>query len=184
MSAEVAFILLIRRFLPCLILCLACWKHFEIPAEATTALNVNWNSAPDTNVVGYNLYYGTVSQQYTNVIDAGNATNTTICGVVPGTTYYFAATSYTSSGWESTYSAEISYTVPPAPLPLVSIAPTSGGFNISVNGTAAFPYVILASSDLVNWVTLATNSAPFVFTDLNSSNYSQRFYQAVPASQL
>jgi hypothetical protein len=171
-----------RRFLLCLILCSAGWEIFELPAKATISLNVAWSAIPDTNVVGYKVYYGTVSGQYTNVIVAGNVTNISISGVHTGNTYYFAATSYNAAGWESDYAAEISFTVPVVSAPLISIALTHGGFNISVSGTPASTYVLIASTNMLNWVALATNSAPFVFTDTNSSNFNQRFYQAVPGA--
>jgi hypothetical protein len=174
----------LRRFLLCLLLCSAGWKLFESPATASISLNVAWIASSDTNVAGYKIYYGTVSGQYTNVIVAGNVTSTSISGIKPGNTYYFAATSYNAAGWESSYSPEISYTVPVINLPPISIASTSGGVNVSVNGTAASPYVIMASTNLINWVALTTNTAPFVFTDTNSSKYSQRFYQAVQESAL
>jgi hypothetical protein len=174
----------LRRFQLYLLLCSAAWGFFESPARAGLSLEVTWNASLDTNVVGYKLYYGTVSQQYTNVVVAGNVTDASISGIQSGNTYYFAATSYNAAGWESSYSPEISYTVPVINLPPISIASTSGGVNVSVNGTAASPYVIMASTNLINWVALTTNTAPFVFTDTNSSKYSQRFYQAVQESDL
>ncbi len=164
----------------CLASCIAAWGFIASPVKAITTVEVMWSGISDTNVTGYKLYYGTVSQQYTNVLLAGNVTNTSISGISPGTTYYFAATSYNAAGWESAYSTEIAYTVPSVNALLVSIAPALAGMNVSVNGTVALPYVIMASTDLVNWVALVTNTAPFIFTDTNSSNYRQRFYQAVP----
>ncbi|HXA45603.1 MAG TPA: fibronectin type III domain-containing protein [Candidatus Angelobacter sp.] len=174
----------LRRFLLCLLLCSAGWVLFESPAKASISLNVMWIASSDTNVVGYKIYYGTVSRQYTNVIVAGNVTSISISGIELGNTYYFAATSYNAAGWESSYSPEISYTVPVVNAAQVSIASTSGGIKISVNGMAASPYVIMASTNLINWVALATNTSPFVFTDTGSSNYSRRFYQAVQGSAL
>jgi hypothetical protein len=174
----------LKKFWLCLIVGLAAWRSFEWSAKATTAVNVSWNGVSDTNVVGYKLYFGTFSQEYTNTIVAGNVTNTYLSGITPGATYYFAVTSYNAAGWESAYSTEVAYTAPAVAGAPISIAQTPGGFNITVNGTAAMPYVILASTDLVNWVALTTNTAPFVFTDSNSAGYPERFYQAVPASAL
>jgi hypothetical protein len=65
---------------------------------------------------------------------------------------------------------------------LSSAASTSSGFNFSVKGTAASLYVVVASTNLTYWVTVATNASPFVFTDSNASKYSRRFYQAILAS--
>jgi len=181
MSPVVNFTNVLKKSCLHLIICVVFWGGFELSAKASATVNVSWNSVSDTNVVGYKLYYGTVSQQYTNTIVAGNVTNTYISGITPGITYYFAVTSYDATGWESAYSTEISYTLPIVAGSPISIAQTQGGFNISVNGTTALSYVILASTDLVNWVALTTNTAPFIFTDSNSAGYPERFYQAIPA---
>lgn len=77
-----------------------------------------WDSV--TGVNGYNLYWGTASQTYTNHVST-TASNAVVRGLVVGNTYYFAATSTTSSGLESVYSAEVSYTVPPPTPPLTNV---------------------------------------------------------------
>src|SRR5208283_3115362 len=73
----------------------------QLSAFATGSVTLAWNASTDPSVAGYNIYYGGTSGNYTNEICAGNATNATISGLVQGTTYYFAATSYASSGMES-----------------------------------------------------------------------------------
>jgi Divergent InlB B-repeat domain/Fibronectin type III domain/Bacterial Ig domain len=79
---------------------------------ATQSVTIAWDPSPDTNVVGYKIYYGVVSRTYTNVIDVGASTSATISNLVEGTTYYFAATAYNVLGMESAFSGEASYTVP------------------------------------------------------------------------
>jgi hypothetical protein len=189
MSVDLALSYPVRRFLLHLVICAGLWNFTEVPSEGITSLTVLWNKSADTNVQGYKLYYGTTSQQYTSLVVAGNATNALVGGVTPGVTYYFAATSYNAAGWESSYSPEISYTVPlisPAGTvtnaALSSAASTSSGFNFSVNGTAASLYVIVASTNLTDWVVVSTNTSPFAFTDSNASKYSHRFYKAILAS--
>jgi hypothetical protein len=189
MSVELAFLSSARRFLLHLVIFASFWNLIEVPSEGITNVTVIWYKSADTNVQGYKVYYGTVSQQYTNSIVAGNVTNVPVAGIQTGVTYYFAVTSYDAAGWESSYSPEISYTVPlisPATpvtnAALTSAASTSNGFNFSVNGTAASPYVVVASTNLTYWVAVATNSSPFVFTDSNASKYSRRFYKAILAS--
>ncbi len=179
MSDVVALLYCVKRFLLFLALGSVAWAVSEYTTSASSSLNIMWNQSADTNVQGYKVYYGTVSQQYTNVIVAGNVTNVTINGVQTGTTYYFAATSYNAAGWQSAYSPEIAYTVPAANATLTSGASTTGGFNFSIGGTAGLAYVILASTNLVSWVAIATNNAPLIFTDAAASQYSQRFYKAV-----
>jgi RHS repeat-associated protein len=52
-------------------------------------------------------------------------------------------------------------------------------FQMSVGGSAAYSYVVQASTSLnsPNWVPLATNTGPFTFTDTTASNYPTRFYR-------
>jgi hypothetical protein len=84
----------------------------QLSAFATGSVTLAWNASTDPSVAGYNVYYGGVSGVYTNEICAGNATNATISGLVGGTTYYFATTTYAASGMESPFSSEVSYLVP------------------------------------------------------------------------
>jgi hypothetical protein len=183
MSGVLALSYFVGRFWLYFVFCAVCLSIIEAPSEAATSLTVMWSRSLDTNVQGYNVYYGTVSQQYTNAITAGNVTNIAISGIKTGVTYYFAATSYNAAGWQSSYSAEISFTVPSLTnATLTSATTTTGGFNFSVNGTAASQYVVVASTNLIYWVALATNTSPFVFTDTQSSQYSRRFYKAILAS--
>ncbi|HYG23235.1 MAG TPA: tandem-95 repeat protein [Verrucomicrobiae bacterium] len=81
-------------------------------ARAAQSVTLIWNASADTNVIGYNVYYGVASRTYTNRIDAGATTNLVVNGLLPGVTYYFAATAYNILGMESEYSSEVSYTVP------------------------------------------------------------------------
>jgi len=83
----------------------------------------------DSDVVGYNVYYGTASGSYTTKVNAGNATTYIVSNLQAGSTYYFAATAYDSYGYESSYSNQLSATVPSACT--YSISPTSQSFAAS-----------------------------------------------------
>jgi hypothetical protein len=74
-----------------------------------------------------------------------------------------------------TYVAPVSVS-PPPPGP-----GTNGIFVVDIGGTGlyGYNYTVEASTDLVNWLVLQTNSSPFTFTDTNAGSYPRRFYRGV-----
>ena len=70
-------------------------------ASASGSVTLAWDPNPGNTVVGYHLYVGGASRNYTNMIDTGSATSGTVSGLVPGKTYYFAVTAYDVIGLES-----------------------------------------------------------------------------------
>jgi hypothetical protein len=116
----------------------------QLSAFATGSVTLAWNPSTDPIVAGYNVYYGGASGTYTNEICAGNATNVTISGLIQGTTYYFAATTYASSGVESPFSSEVSYLVP-TNVPIGNQPPTlNAPGNLSINENAGLQTVSLS----------------------------------------
>lgn len=93
-------------------------RFFKATANVSGSGSVTlaWNRVADPIVAGYNVYYGSKSGGYTNEVNANNATNITISGLISGVTYYFAATTYSAAGMESPFSSEVSYLVPTIPL--------------------------------------------------------------------
>ena len=86
-----------------------------------------WDPCNAADLGGYKLYYGTASRNYTFTINAGTQTTLQVTGLNEGTTYYFAATAYTTTGSESDFSTEVSYTA--------SHGPTSPTANIFIRNT-------------------------------------------------
>ncbi len=160
--------------------------HHAVPALGGTvpagqSVSLTWDASPDINVAGYNIYFGSASGDYTNMINVGNVTTTTISGLTAGVTYYFAATSYDDLGLESGYSSEVTYLVP-AELPAVQIrAAPAGSFIVTVTGPAGLTCDIQASPDLVAWTVIGTvtldATGSLDFTDTNAVNFPQRFYR-------
>lgn len=72
----------------------------------------NADGSPLTDLAGYNIYYGTSSGVYDHEIniDSPGTTTYVVDNLVPDT-YYFAATSFNSTGVESEYSGEAVRTV-------------------------------------------------------------------------
>jgi hypothetical protein len=75
---------------------------------AAPSITLAWDPSPDPSVVGYKVYWGVATRNYTNSLSAGSATTLTISNLVVGPTYYFAATAYDTNGIESDYSVEAS----------------------------------------------------------------------------
>ncbi|MEW6601415.1 MAG: PKD domain-containing protein [Nitrospirota bacterium] len=103
----------------------------------------NADGTPLQDIYGYKLYYGYGPRNYAYVIDVGNNTSYTLCGLIRGTTYFFAVTAYDISRNESNYSSEISKLIAPLPdVPAVdftgrmsgSTAPLTVNFTSSTTG--------------------------------------------------
>jgi len=128
------------------------------PAASVT---LGWDPSTDPDVVGYNVYYGPSTHNYTNMVDAGNSTVCSIFGLVIGATYYFTVTAYNELGVESPPSDEIVYTVPPGTyrpkIPATSANVTNGVFGFDVRYDPGQEVIIQSSTDLVHWVSISTN---------------------------
>jgi chitinase len=87
-------------------------------AEGAT-VTLAWDPNTEPDIAGYKIYYGSPPGTYTNVVNPGNVTNTTITDLEAPFTYAFYATCYNTSGLESEPSNVVQYTVPnpepPAP---------------------------------------------------------------------
>jgi hypothetical protein len=162
---------------------LGCLLALVVFGPMVRAANVDlaWSPSTAPLVAGYNLYYGGASGVYTNEVSAGNATNATISGLIPGTAYFFAATAYSASGLESTFSSEVLITVPmPTPGVQLQITPAKQ-FVLTVSGQVGHTYNILATQDLQTWKVIGTVTVgaggSSNFTDTNAAGFSRRFYR-------
>ena len=133
-----------------------------------------WKPSPNTNVIGYDVYYGVVSRSYTNVITTGATNRVIIPNLVPGETYFFAVTAYNIVGLESLFSPETSYTIP-IPPPILQISPFNPG-NLTVRGQVGASYQLQYSTNLAPnliWRTLTsftqTNSEQSLTIDAHSA---------------
>ncbi len=86
----------------------------EVVVTPQQSVSLAWDRAPDAAVKGYWIYYGWVSRTYTNSVNVGNVTNTTLR--VPRGADYFSATAYYTNGLEGDFSVEVHFvpTVTPA----------------------------------------------------------------------
>jgi fibronectin type 3 domain-containing protein len=76
-------------------------------------VNLNWTPSSST-YSGFNVYRGTTSGGPYAKVDPSviPTTSYTDAGVTSGKTYFYVATEVDSTGMESTYSSEVSTTIP------------------------------------------------------------------------
>ena len=122
------------------IYCIISLVFLPFAALSAASVRLGWDANCNTNVLGYNLYWGSATNStlrvvnaytddcgifhaattnvffgaYTNSISIMGRTNTTgvISNLVARTTYNFAVTSKDGTGLESDFSNEVTYTVP------------------------------------------------------------------------
>lgn len=143
----------------------------------TQSVTLAWDPSISTNIVSYIVYYGTSSQNYSSDIVVGDMDTVTISGLANGTTYYFVVVAIDSQGIASPFSNQVTYTTPSTAALLLPVPELAGGFTIYVSGIAGYLYVVQSSTNLANWISVATNAAPFYFTDPNATQTPHSFYR-------
>jgi len=140
-------------------------------SDAHSQITLAWDASTSSDVSGYNLYYGTSSGNYLSSLDAASALTYAISGLQSGVTYYFAVTAYDTSGNESDYSNEVSYSVAAActyaispTSKLLSASSSSGAVSVTTSSGCSWTAVSNAS-----WITITSNSSA---TGSGTVNYS------------
>jgi hypothetical protein len=169
------------------LICLLFLLSGGIAARAQCSVTLAWDLSPDTNVVGYRIYYGVASQVYTNFVDAGNTATNTVSGLVAGVGYFFAVKGYDRGGVESAFSNEIGFT-PTAQAPRVTLALDGGGQPmVQITSPTGQSFDIYATRDFSNWVLVGTvapgSNGWCAFCDAGATNLPARFYRVQPAAK-
>jgi hypothetical protein len=150
-------------------------------AMGSQDVTLAWDPSGDTNVVGYAIYYGTNSSNYTARLDAGGNSAISVSGLTEGVTYFFVVTAYDATGDESDPSNEIAYIVPGV---LFLIPGANRGDPMRINFPVAFPhwYELQATTDLQSWTTIWQTDPVFYngwfeYVDFEAPFNSMRFYR-------
>ncbi len=154
-------------------------------------LTVTLNGYPITYTVPTNSSLGTVASGLAGLINA--ATNATqVKALVHGdrielqsiATNLMSVPFYVADGTPTNtpgLSYEVNYLPDSFPPQMMPMSPgESGAFTMQVGIPSTLPYVILASTNMVNWQAIFTNNtAPGLldFVDYDSTNYPARFYR-------
>ncbi len=124
---------------------------------------------------------------YTSLQNVGANTNVTFRivnynGASTGVWYIWdvAGNSQPDLSVQGTVTQVLSANSPAIAPTLSSFAFINNQFQFTVTGTAGSNYVVQATTNLAapNWIPVFTNPAPFVFTQLNTAVFSQRFYRS------
>ncbi len=96
---------------------------FPARTIAGQSVHLAWVASSSPEVVGYNVYYGSDSGNYSVMVAGVTATELNVDRLQDGRTYYFVVTAFNSSGQESEPSNEAAYSVtglaPPPGSPFV-----------------------------------------------------------------
>jgi len=151
-------------------------------AQGDQSVSLAWNPSSNSAVAGYFLYYGPEAGVYTNRIDIGNNTATSVSGLQEGQTYHFAVSAYNSIGIESALSSDVPYITPGA-LTLLG-ATNFNSMSMKFPVSPGHWYEVQASVDMQTWTTIgqtavATSNVWTQFTDPQAGEFPTRFYRLV-----
>ncbi|UPA23115.1 fibronectin type III domain-containing protein [Candidatus Peribacteria bacterium] len=86
-------------------------QQLKVTTEGSSVF-LAWNKLPSADLVGYNVYYGTISGQYLQKRSVDkNSTNITIRALPEGVTYYFAVRGVSKDNRETDFSQEVGISV-------------------------------------------------------------------------
>ena len=132
-----------------------------ISTVQSAQVTLAWNPVTHPDLAGYKLHYGDTSGSYPNHLDTGPNTTYTVTNLQDGGTYYFAVTAFDSSGNESGYSNEVSYTASLACS--YTISPTSNSMSASggtgIVNVAAPSGCAWTGVSNSSWILLTSNSS-------------------------
>ena len=85
--------------------------HLRATTEGTSVY-LAWDALKSADLIGYNVYYGTISGEYIQKRSVDQSSTTlTIRDLIPGTRYYFAVRGVNKNNQETDFSQEVAITV-------------------------------------------------------------------------
>jgi fibronectin type 3 domain-containing protein len=141
-----------------------------------TQVSLLWNSA--SGAAAYNLKRSTTNGGPYAIISSPTGTNYTDTGLSNGTTYFYVV-SATNALFESSDSSQASATPLATPVTLAIGPFTNGQFTLQFSGVDGHTYIVLTSTNLLDWTPVFTNQQSggvFSFTDTNATDMA-RFYR-------
>ena len=174
----------VRRVLYFSVMVLSVLRSFSYADETTPILE--WEPNPEPNIAGYNVYIGSSSRNYSQVIDVGLETSIPLTNLTRGITAFLAVTAYDADRLESPFSDEVFYTPPVDGITATTLpcrlAVADGLIWVEVVGLPGQQCRIAASSDLEQWeevhfVTMTLGALKLI--DVTAAEKPIRFYRAI-----
>lgn len=81
-------------------------------SSTTPSISLAWERNVEEDIVGYKIYWGEVSRQYTRVLDVGDSATAVLTELQPGIIYHCAVTAYNQAAQESLFSQEVIVFIP------------------------------------------------------------------------
>ena len=132
---------------------------------------LSWDANTEPNIGGYKVYYKTDSNSVpfdgigavegVSPVDAHNLTSSTVSGLDPNLTYYFAVTAYDTTGSESPYSNIVTVleSVPPVVFLNSPVNNTAVSGTVSITASANDNVGVTKVEFYVNGILQATDTA-------------------------
>jgi hypothetical protein len=162
------------RFRRCIFLSVASLLFFHLSSTAmgqTVLFGWSPNSEPD--LAGYKLYVGNQSRSYFQATNVGLATTFEVNGLQPGVSYYFALTAFNTSGLESDFTPELTYTIPQVVTNVPpALDPIADAILLEDSGAALIPLTGIkagASNELQALAISAVSDNPALLSPLSVS---------------
>ena len=145
--------------------------NYVVVAGQTIALNAAATGNSSLLALAYQWRF--------NSVDLPMASNATLMLKNVTTNQSGTYTLSVSDGDETTISSPVMLTVyPTAAATLAMAAHAKNQFGLSLSGVPGYQYEVQASTNLVDWVPIQTNVAPFLFIDPDAGKFQQRFYRS------
>ena len=161
--------------------------HYLIINPLTNLVTAAGQTITFRTTTNNNIGNGKLSYQWKfNGTSLASATNLalTLSNVTTNQTGIYSVTATLTpllAPHSSTSQAGLLTVYPTAAARLTPAALVSSQYTLAVAGVPGYKYVVQASTNLINWISLQTNTAPFTFVDVNAGNFRQRFYRSVYA---
>jgi len=155
---------------------------FSPTLSRAASITLAWSPSPTPTVVGYELFYGLASEDYSDAVDAGTNLSITLSGLTGGVTYYLSVLAYDSTGNSSLFSNEVIQNTGPdeseAP-PVITATPasqtvaagTTAALAVSAESAGPVGYQWYLGSTALDGATNATLILPNV-SEADSGDYS------------